>query len=175
SVTASSEGERSKHQPFQRFMEEVAAESMKTYRNLIDHDDFWSWYTSITPIEHISNLPITSRPTSRGSADEADFENLRAIPWNFAWIQTRYIVPAWYGSGAAFQKLSEDHEDAYEHLQKAYKNQIFFRTVLDNAQREMVRTYLQTAKAYNFTDDEPFDEMINEDFKEAREAVLKIT
>jgi phosphoenolpyruvate carboxylase len=174
-VTASSEGERTTYQPFNRLMEEISGESMQAYRGLIDHEDFWPWYTTITPIEHISRLPIASRPVSRGKVGEVDFESLRAIPWNFSWMQVRYIAPGWYGSGAAFQKLFEEEDEAIENLQDEYQNQIFFRTILDNAQREMARAHLRTAKAYNISDDDPFDEMLNEDYDKAREAILKIT
>ena len=173
-VTTSSEGERTTHQPFNQLMEKMAGESMNAYRTLIDDEKFWPWYTTITPIEHISRLPIASRPVSRGGG-EADFENLRAIPWNFAWTQVRYNTPGWYGIGTAFKKVIEENEDAVEQLRDDYENRIFFRTILDNAQREMARTHLQTADVYDFTDDDTFDNMINEDFEKARDAILKVT
>ncbi len=174
-VTVSSEGERTTHQPFHRLMEKMANESMQAYRGLIDHEGFWPWYTTITPIEHISRLPIASRPVSRGEPGEVDFDSLRAIPWNFSWMQVRYIAPGWYGSGAAFQKLLEEESEAVEDLQDEYQNQIFFRTILNNAQREMARTHLRTAETYDIGDDKLFDEMLNEDYEKAREAILKIT
>ncbi|MEJ2503902.1 MAG: phosphoenolpyruvate carboxylase, partial [Gemmatimonadota bacterium] len=81
-------------------MGRIAERSMTAYRGLIDDPGFWSWYVAATPIEQISRLPIASRPVSRGSATEVDFEGLRAIPWVFAWTQIRAIVPGWYGVGA---------------------------------------------------------------------------
>jgi phosphoenolpyruvate carboxylase len=174
-VTTSSEGERASRQPFHSLMERMSNESMKVYRDLIDHDGFWEWYTTITPIEHISNLPIASRPVSRGKVGEVDFDSLRAIPWNFSWMQVRYIAPGWYGSGAALQKLFDEEGQALKNLQDEYQNQIFFRTILDNAQREMARTHLQTAKSYDIEEDNPFDDMLNEDYEKAREAFLEIT
>src|SRR5699024_6291719 len=51
---------------FHQTMEQLSVRSMEAYRDLIDDEDFWSWFTQKTPIEHISRLPITSRPVSRG-------------------------------------------------------------------------------------------------------------
>jgi len=148
---------------------------MDAYRSLIDDEDFWSWYTAKTPIEHISNLPIASRPVSRGSAKAVDFGNLRAIPWVFAWTQVRYNVPGWYGLGAAFKEAIEENEEALSHFRKWYHENVFFKTILDNAQREMARTHLQTADIYRDIDDGGFNKRIISDFDNARKAILSIT
>ena len=101
-------------------MQLIADKSMADYRKLIQHSGFWSWYVTVTPIEQISRLPIASRPVSRSSTREVDFEDLRAIPWVFAWTQTRYIVPGWFGAGEVLEALAEMHtpdlQSMYEHL-----------------------------------------------------------
>jgi phosphoenolpyruvate carboxylase len=160
---------------FHQTMEQLANRSMEAYRTLIDDEDFWGWYTAKTPIEHISNLPIASRPVSRGSAKAADFGNLRAIPWVFAWTQVRYNVPGWYGLGVSFSEAIEENEQALTHFRTWYQENIFFKTVLDNAQREMARTHLQTADIYRDIDDGEFNERIVGDFDDARKAILSIT
>ncbi|MGH7597698.1 MAG: phosphoenolpyruvate carboxylase [bacterium] len=58
---------------------ELAQRSMQAYQRFIRDPQFWPWYIAITPIEHISRLPIASRPISRQAAHEVDFEGLRAI------------------------------------------------------------------------------------------------
>ena len=85
-------------------LERIATEGMRAYRDLVDDPAFWPWYVEATPIEHISRLPIASRPVSRKEAREVDFDSLRAIPWVFAWTQTRYNVPGWYGTGRALAR-----------------------------------------------------------------------
>jgi len=158
-----------------KIMEEVARESMKAYRSLIDDEDFWPWYTGITPIEHISRLPIASRPVSRGGAKAADFNNLRAIPWVFAWTQARYNVPGWYGTGVALSHILENGgRETLEQMQSWYKNWIFFKTVLDNTQREMARTHLTTAQHYS-DPGHTMNKRILEDFENAKHAIKKIT
>ncbi len=159
-------------------MDQVSARSMETYRSLIDDESLWAWYTRATPIEHISRLPIASRPVSRGTGGEVDFENLRAIPWNFAWTQTRYMVPGWFGIGDGLQQVlaSEGGEEA---LRRMYNDWHFFRAVLNNAQREMARARFSIAMEYaHLLDGEGaagFHDRIYADFERARDAVLRIT
>ncbi len=166
-----------------RLMSAVAERSQRAYRELIDDPGFWRWYTAATPIEQISNLPIASRPVSRGSTDEVDFEGLRAIPWGFAWTQTRYLVPGWYGIGRALAEVLEGEPGAREALARLYREWPFLTAVVNNAQREMARARLEIAERYARLaaegDEEEgasdFHARIAEDFRRAREAILAIT
>lgn len=155
-------------------IEQLAETSMQAYRDLIDDPEFWDWYSGITPIEHIGKLPIASRPVSRGSSDDMTFDTLRAIPWVFAWTQVRYNAPGWYGFAEGLNKVKEDHDGALEVLKKWNEEWTFFRTVLNNSQREMARTHLPTSTLYN-NDGEPFHEKLTEHFKDAEEWVTSIT
>ncbi len=156
-------------------MDHVAEAGMQAYRTLIDDPDLWTWYTEITPIEQISHLPIASRPVSRGG-DEVDFEQLRAIPWVFAWTQTRYIVPGWYGTGQALSAALD--AEARSTLRELYDTWPFFRTVLNSAQREMARARFAIAAHYDaLTDDadRSFHDTLAADFERAENAILQIT
>jgi len=174
-VTIAEKDYSTQRESFNQTMDQLASQSMQAYRNLIDADGFWEWYTSKTPIEHISRLPIASRPVSRGSAKAADFDNLRAIPWVFAWTQVRYNVPGWFGTGIAIYQVLEQNKTTLNQFQKWYKENIFFKTILDNAQREMARTHIQTSSIYEDIDDGQFHERIITDFRRAEEAIKKIT
>ena len=156
-------------------MEFVASESMKAYRNLIDDEKFWPWYVNVTPIEQISHLPIASRPASRKAGSEVDFEDLRAIPWNFSWIQTRYNLPGWYGMGEALNKYINGHQDRSDGLKERYRNWAFFRAVIDNAQVAMARARLDMAKRYASLSEGAYHERIKHDFELAQRAILEIT
>jgi phosphoenolpyruvate carboxylase len=156
-------------------LDEVAAQSMAAYRSLIDDPEFWPWYTNVTPIEHISNLPIASRPVSRKSAKEVDFDGLRAIPWVFAWTQTRYIIPGWYGTGAGLKTIVAD-DDKLQALREWYTSWPFFQAVLDSVQREMRRARIEIAEFYSrSTDQGSIHEKIRRDFQDAEEAIRQIT
>ena len=156
-------------------MEFLAGESMKIYRDLIDDEEFWPWYVKVTPIEQISHLPIASRPASRKAGSEVDFEDLRAIPWNFSWIQTRYNLPGWYGMGTALNKCINEHQGDSDDLKEHYRNWAFFRAVIDNAQAEMARARLDIAKRYASLSDGEFHERIQRDFELTQHVILQIT
>ncbi|MEQ8524857.1 phosphoenolpyruvate carboxylase [Gracilimonas sp.] len=155
-------------------IETLAETSMKAYRDLIDDSEFWDWYSGITPIEHIGKLPIASRPVSRGSSDSMTFDTLRAIPWVFAWTQVRYNTPGWYGIGEGLEAAKKNNDDALEILKKWNKEWTFFRTVLNNSQREMARTHLPTSDLYN-NEPSKFHELLIKNFERAEDWITSIT
>lgn len=156
-------------------MNEISEGSMKAYRDLIDDPEFWEWFKGITPVEHIGNLPIASRPVSRGGDQGLQFENLRAIPWVFGWTQVRYNVPGWYGLGASLGPIIEKDPSIMDTLKKWYKEWSFFGTIVDNAQRELARTHILTTEMYTKDADQRLHKRIIEDYEKTREMVLEIT
>ncbi|GIV21651.1 MAG: phosphoenolpyruvate carboxylase [Armatimonadota bacterium] len=134
---------------WQQAMEQLARYSLQVYRALVYEDaDFWTFYTQATPISHISRLPIASRPVFRPQGDVVGLENLRAIPWVFAWVQSRYVIPGWYGVGSALEWFGSQGSENLELLQHMYRQWSLFRMVIDNAQLELVRAHLPTARLY---------------------------
>lgn len=132
-----------------KVMEELEASSRDAYRKLVyDDPDFWSYYTQATPIEHISLLPIASRPVYRPGQAVSGIEGLRAIPWNFAWVQCRTTLVGWFGMGSALEQFAEDSDERLETLRTMYRKWPFFQTVVDNAQLELTRANLPTAHLY---------------------------
>lgn len=158
-----------------RIMNDIAEFSMKAYQELVHSDDFWPWYTSVTPIEHISRLPIASRPVSRKTGSEVDLSSLRAIPWVFAWTQIRNNIPGWYGVGTALEKVTEKKEQL-ELLQTWYKEWPFFKVVIDNAQREMARAHFVVSPYYEqLSDRGSIPKKISAEFKKAEACILSVT
>src|SRR5690606_2712718 len=96
---------RASHVPQEWFdaMDEMAAVSLEAYRELVDHPGFVEVFRRVTPIGEIERLPIGSRPARRKGDDR--IENLRAIPWVFAWTQSRCLIPAWYGVGKGLKQV----------------------------------------------------------------------
>jgi phosphoenolpyruvate carboxylase len=161
-------------------MDVIARSSMKEYRRLIDQPGLWEWYTRATPIEQISRLPIASRPVSRSTGSEVDFESLRAIPWVFAWTQARYIVPGWYGVGMGLRDAfvaAEDNESLLASLQRDWS---FLSALTGSAQRELARARLPVARHYadladGAAESSDFHQQISDEFERAREGLLAIT
>lgn len=162
--------------PTEKIMDHIAGDSMKAYRDLIDHSDFWEWFKQITPVEHIGNLPIASRPVSRGGSGGLQFDNLRAIPWVFGWTQVRYNVPGWFGLGAALKPLLDKDPEVMEKIKDWYKNWSFFNIIIDNAQREIARTHIQTSNLYvENSEENNFHKIITTDLKQSIDIICEIT
>src|SRR6056297_309526 len=160
----------------EQIMDQISDGSMAAYRDLIDHEDFWGWFKKITPVEHIGNLPIASRPVSRGGSNGLQFDNLRAIPWVFGWTQVRYNVPGWFGLAAALDPLLEDKPELMQTLQNWYKEWSFFNTIVDNAQRELARYHELTTELYAERDsDLTHHKKIIADLERSRDIILRIT
>lgn len=159
-------------------MDELASRSRRAYRELIDNDDFWAFYTKASPIAYIGDLPIASRPVSR-SGGQVNMDNLRAIPWVFAWTQMRAIAPGWFGIGASLGAMIERDAGLAERLSKWYRAWPIFRAMLDNAQQEMARARLVIARRYaDRVGGEACAKVmrtIEDDFRLAEKAVLAIT
>ncbi len=116
---------------WQEAMTELSEDSLSCYRALIDEPGFLTYFEQSTPIGEIESLPIASRPAHRhGGRSLAD---LRSIPWVFAWTQSRCLIPAWYGIGAAFTSFAARHADGWERLREMYGSWAFFRATIDNA------------------------------------------
>ena len=112
-------------------MTELADLAEAAYRGLVwEEPSFADFFRAATPIEEISRMELGSRPARR--ADAPSLESLRAIPWVFAWSQSRTNLPAWFGVGAALAAFGRGHRGARRQLADAYRPWEFFRSVIDN-------------------------------------------
>ncbi len=87
-------------------MDQIAADSYLRYRGFVYTEEFERFFHEFTPIGELGQLNIGSRPVSR--SDSRRIEDLRAIPWVFAWNQTRLMLPTWYGVGGSLVAFVED-------------------------------------------------------------------
>lgn len=131
---------------FETIMQKVSEESFKAYRKLVyETEGFIEYFKSATPIEFIQQLNIGSRPSKRKNTQNV--EDLRAIPWVFAWTQNRSIIPAWYGLGSGLEEASKICDKAI--LQECYTKDLFFKTTIDNISQAFLKVDLEIARHYN--------------------------
>ncbi|BAQ65683.1 phosphoenolpyruvate carboxylase [Geminocystis sp. NIES-3709] len=170
-------------EPWNEIMEEISASSRKAYRQLIyEQPDFIDFFLSVTPIEEISKLQISSRPARRSSGKK-DISSLRAIPWVFSWTQSRFLLPAWYGVGTALQDfLNQEPIENLKLLRYFYLKWPFFKMVISKAEMTLSKVDLQMASHYvaelsKDEDKERFQKVFNQIAKEyylSRDIVLQI-
>jgi phosphoenolpyruvate carboxylase len=136
-------------------LDELAATSREAYRSLVvDDPGFVDFFRLITPIDEIATLRLGSRPAARGAraavhAPPPSIDDLRAIPWVFAWSQARIDLPGWFGLGWAFEAYATAHGEAGEReLVRLYRSWPFFASLLDNAELSLARADTGVARQY---------------------------
>jgi phosphoenolpyruvate carboxylase len=124
-------------------MKAMSATAREAYRSLVyDTPGFMDYWRYATPIDEISRLSISSRPSTRRSGS-LQVTHIRAIPWVFSWMQSRFNLPGWYGLGTA---LSHDHSSLLSDL---YSDWPFFRALLDNAEMSLLKADMGIAALYS--------------------------
>ncbi|MDO9678635.1 phosphoenolpyruvate carboxylase [Glaesserella parasuis] len=98
-------------QEWRDVMDKGSEISCDIYRGIVRGEpDFVPYFRAATPEQELSKLPLGSRPAKRNP--NGGVESLRAIPWIFAWMQNRLMLPAWLGAGQALQQLIEQGNEA---------------------------------------------------------------
>jgi phosphoenolpyruvate carboxylase len=151
----------------------VDVASKGAFRALVETDGFAEWFAKVSPLDEIGGLRIGSRPARRGhGGGPLGLEDLRAIPWVFAWAQTRLNLPGWYGLGsglaaAAWAGSSRPGErppvppgvpagdsdgdipaEGLATLRRAYREWPLLATLLDNAEMSLAKTDRSIAARY---------------------------
>lgn len=155
-------------------LEEASERAERKYRSLVENPDFLSYFHEATPIEQLGQMNIGSRPAKR--RETTDISDLRAIPWVFAWTQSRVNLPGWYGLGTGLRAESPAQMAL---LQSMYQAWPLFRTVIDRSQLSMRRADMTIATLYaslagKETRQRIFGEII-EEFRLTERTILGIT
>jgi phosphoenolpyruvate carboxylase len=127
-------------------MRTIAAHSLKAYRGLVfDSEGFFDYFRAATPLDVIERMHIASRPAAR--ADGGGVQALRAIPWVFAWTQSRHMLPGWFGFGSGLQAALERHGE--EVIARMTAHWPFFGHLLDDVETMLGRADLEIAGHYD--------------------------
>ncbi len=135
------------HYEFDEAMEALSGPAYVTYRRLLGHPDFIEYYTASSPLEELALLNVGSRPARRSGTQSLD--DLRAIPWVFAWTQNRHFIPSWYGVGTSLSTFLEIRgERGATLLRRMFEESQLFRLVIDEVEKTLVQVDLTIAGAY---------------------------
>jgi len=133
------------NQEWKNVMDKLSDISCDAYRKIVRGDErFVPYFRAATPELELSNLNIGSRPAKRKAT--GGVESLRAIPWIFAWTQTRLNLPTWLGVGEAINQVlaSEDEQT----LRQMYNEWGSFRTTIDLVEMILSKSDSSIARHY---------------------------
>jgi phosphoenolpyruvate carboxylase len=178
--------ERSEEKQWIRAFQCISEGAYRRYREVIyGRKEFVSYFLQATPLREIARLNIGSRPAKRVESER--IEDLRAIPWVFAWMQSRHVLPGWFGLGAGMRHfLHNGREIAHTRnqrialLRKMYRRWPAFKALIDNIQMTMAKADFDIAAQYATLVSPPelgssTYELLRRDFEETRELILLVT
>jgi len=123
-------------------LDEMSKIARKAYRALVyETDGFIEFWESATPLDEIKRLQIGSRPASRAKLGAVN--QIRAIPWVFSWMQSRFNLPSWYSLGAGLASIKDAGL-----LKEMYDGWAFFRTLLNNSEMSLLKADMDISALY---------------------------
>jgi phosphoenolpyruvate carboxylase len=155
-------------------MSQMSATAYNSYRQLVyETPGFLDFWQAATPLDEIKRLQIGSRPSAR--AKSGAVTSIRAIPWVFSWMQSRYNLPGWYGLGTGLAS----HPDLGL-LREMYAGWPFFHALLNNTENSLVKADMDIAALYvELVPDQELAKklfgVIRAEYERTRELVLKIS
>jgi len=171
-------GSPSRGGAWQQALEGLSPLAEAGYRRLVHETPALVRYLhAATPLEEIGRLNIGSRPARRAGAQ--GLADLRAIPWVFAWTQSRVTLPGWYGLGSAVEAWAGAREERWALLRTMYREWAFFKTMVDNAQLALRGADMLIARVYatlaEAADREAVFPSLSEEYGRSESALCRIT
>ncbi|MFD5224843.1 phosphoenolpyruvate carboxylase [Microbacterium sp. NPDC058342] len=155
---------------FSSFAKVMDVASRERFFSLVKAEGFAPWFATVTPMEEIGLLALGSRPARRGLSVES-LEDLRAIPWVFAWTQARINLAGWFGLGTALEAVGDERA-----LQEAYREWPLLRTMVDNVAMSLAKTDERIAREYlALGDRDDLAAIVLDELRLTREWVIRLT
>ncbi|MDT0180081.1 phosphoenolpyruvate carboxylase [Microbacterium sp. ARD31] len=146
------------------------AASRERFFSLVKAPGFAPWFAQVTPMEEIGLLALGSRPARRGLSVES-LEDLRAIPWVFAWTQARINLAGWFGLGTALDAVGDE-----DLLREAYEQWPLFRTMIDNVAMSLAKADTRIARRYlELGDRDELAQLVLDEMAVTRNWVVRLT
>ncbi len=163
----------------QKAVEEIASLSFKAYRRLAEDKALLTYFHSASPVEELALLKLGSRPARRFGAKGID--DLRAIPWVFAWSQNRHLLTGWYGLGYALDDfVSARGPQGLTLLRDMFNKSRGFRLAVDEVEKSLYLADMKVAEKYaelvpERIDAERIFALISHEHRRTSRAVLELT
>lgn len=155
-------------------LQALADESYRSFIQLKEHPNFLDYLEHTSPLRYYAEANIGSRPSKRNAAAKLSLNDLRAVPYVGAWSQLKQNVPGYYGVGTALQQLEKAGK--WEEIQQLYRHSLFFKTLLDNCEMAMIKSYFPlTAYLANDPVYGPVWQMIYDEFELTRKYLLRLS
>ncbi len=157
----------------------MSQDAFSFYREKIaENDDVLAYFEEATPVNELEYARIGSRPVRR--SERRGLDELRAIPWVFGWMQSRHVLPAWFGVGFALERFASSGAGNWRLLQNLMDRFALFRELMDNVELGMAKADLSIARLYaSLVRDDSLREqvlaLVGEEFERTREVVLELT
>ncbi|HEY5213177.1 MAG TPA: phosphoenolpyruvate carboxylase, partial [Acidobacteriaceae bacterium] len=137
-------------------LDELSATSFAFYtENLVDDPEVFTYFEQATPVAELEHARIGSRPAKRADASASgkaaarrSMADLRAIPWVFGWMQSRHVVPAYFGVGYALDQFARTHPDGLELLQEMARGFPLFIDIIRNVEMALAKADFGIARLY---------------------------
>lgn len=144
--------------------------SRERFFSLVKAEGFAPWFATVTPMEEIGLLALGSRPARRGLSVES-LEDLRAIPWVFAWTQARINLAGWFGLGTALEAVGDEAL-----LAEAYREWPLLQTMVDNVAMSLAKTDERIAREYlALGDRDDLAQLVLDELALTRQWVVRLT
>jgi phosphoenolpyruvate carboxylase len=160
-------------------MEELSADAFACYRRQIaDNPDIIPYFEQATPVQEFDLAKIGSRPARRGTT--RDLSDLRAIPWGFGWMQSRHVIPGWFGVGHALERFAARGDGARQLLAEMMDRFPFFSDLIRNVELALTKVDLPLAKRYSELVADPalrqrVFSLVVEEYRRTRRMVLAVS
>lgn len=160
-------------------MEEISGYAFARYRDKIaENPDILPYFEQGTPVLEFELAKIGSRPSRR--KDSQSLDDLRAIPWGFGWMQSRHVIPGWFGVGYAFERFMGEDEKKETLVREMMEEFPFFSDMMRNIELALTKVDLPLARLYaglvkdNGVRQRVFNLFVDE-FRRTRQVLLAIT
>jgi phosphoenolpyruvate carboxylase len=138
-------------------LDELSATSFAFYvKNLLDDPEVYTYFEQATPVAELEHARIGSRPAKRADASAAaagaskrSLTDLRAIPWVFGWMQSRHVVPAYFGVGYALDEFVQTHDNGLDLLREMARGFPLFIDIIRNVEVALAKADFGIARLYS--------------------------